>query len=57
VGERSYPIRRTYAEVAPGSPIALVNSYGLVEVAIRDGNAAGQLGVQLGDPFDVLPSA
>lgn len=57
VGERSYPIRRTYAEVAPGSPIALVNSYGLVEIAIRDGDAARQLGVQLGDPFDVLRGA
>lgn len=57
VGGHSYPIRRTYAEVAPGSPIALVNSYGLVEVAVRDGNAAGQLGVQLGAPFDVLRGA
>jgi S-adenosylmethionine hydrolase len=54
VGGGSYPIRRTYAEVDSGSPIALVNSYGLVEVAIRDGSAAGQLGVQLGEPFEVL---
>lgn len=49
------PIQRTYSEVAPGSLIALVNSYGLVEIAVRDGDASQRLGVHRDAPFDVVP--
>jgi len=33
------PLRRTYAEGAAGTPIALLNSWDLVEVAVREGRA------------------
>jgi S-adenosylmethionine hydrolase len=38
-----------YAEGAEGEPIALVNAWGLVEVAIHCGNAAESLGAGRGD--------
>lgn len=45
---RRLPIVRTYADVAPGEPAALVGSSGLVEVAVRDGSAAAELGLRRG---------
>jgi S-adenosyl-L-methionine hydrolase (adenosine-forming) len=42
------PVRRTYSEVEPGSPLALVGSTGLIEVAVRDGSAARLLGLDRG---------
>jgi S-adenosylmethionine hydrolase len=42
--------KRTYFDVAPGSPLALFGSSGLVEIAVRDGSAAKQLGLRVGDP-------
>jgi S-adenosyl-L-methionine hydrolase (adenosine-forming) len=36
-------LRSTYADVASGELVALVNSFGSVEIAERDGNAAGRL--------------
>jgi S-adenosyl-L-methionine hydrolase (adenosine-forming) len=45
---RPVPVRATYADVATGSPVALVGSSGLLEVAVRDGSAAGTLGLQRG---------
>lgn len=46
VGGVELPLARTYAEVAEGALVALVNSYATVEVAVRDGNAAERLGVR-----------
>jgi S-adenosylmethionine hydrolase len=43
----------TYADVAPGAPLALINSYGLVELAVRDGSAAERLRLRVGDPVVV----
>jgi S-adenosylmethionine hydrolase len=40
VGTLALPVRRTYADAASGQPLALVGSSGLVEIAVRDGNAA-----------------
>jgi len=34
------PLRRTYGDVPAGTPVALVGSTGLIEVAVRDGSAA-----------------
>jgi len=48
IGERTIPLRRTYADVASGEPVALVGSSGLIEVAVRDGNAATLLGLARG---------
>ena len=42
------PVRRTYSDVERGSPIALVGSTGLIEVAVRDGSAANVLGLNRG---------
>jgi len=41
--------RRTYWDVAPGKPLALIGSSGLLEIAVRDGSAATELGVKVGD--------
>jgi len=45
-------VHATYADVLPGEPLALVASAGLLEVAIRDGNAARGLGVRDGDRLE-----
>jgi S-adenosylmethionine hydrolase len=42
-------LRRTYWDVAPGKPIALIGSSGLLEIAIRDGSAAQSLELRVGD--------
>ena len=36
----SLPLRRTYGEAPVGAPVAIVGSSGLIELAVRDGNAA-----------------
>jgi S-adenosylmethionine hydrolase len=46
-------LRRTYWDVAPGKPLALIGSSGLLEVAVRDGSAAQELGVRVGDEVAV----
>jgi len=48
VGTLQLPVRRTYADVTPGMPLALSGSSGLVEIAVRDGNAAASLGLGRG---------
>jgi hypothetical protein len=47
-GNRTVEVRRTYGDVKPGDPVALVGSSGLLEVAIRDGSAAQALGLACG---------
>jgi S-adenosylmethionine hydrolase len=48
IGGFRLPIRRTYADVAPGALVALPGSSGLLEVAMREGSAADRLGVSRG---------
>ena len=48
VADRVIPLGRTYADVAPGEPVALVGSSGLIEIAIREGSAADSLGLRRG---------
>lgn len=43
------PLRQTYADVAPGQPLALTGSSGLLEVAVRNGSAAEALRIAVGD--------
>ena len=50
VAGRTVPVRRIYADVAPGEPLALVGSSGLLEIAVRDGSAAAVLGLVRGAP-------
>jgi hypothetical protein len=47
-GGRVIPVRRTYADVGPGELVALHGSSGLLEIALRDGNAAAALGLRRG---------
>ena len=48
VAGTSLPLRRTYADTPSGSPTALVGSSGLIEIAVRDGSAARELGLARG---------
>jgi hypothetical protein len=46
----SLPLRRTYGEVQVGAPIAIVGSSGLIELAVRDGDASRVLHLTRGSP-------
>ena len=46
-------VTRTYGSVRPGELLALVNSFGVVEVAKSEGNASEALGVERGAPINV----
>jgi len=46
----------TFSDVASGEMLAYVGSSGLLELAIRDGNAAVKLGVKCGDPVEIAVS-
>jgi hypothetical protein len=46
-------IQRTYADVAPGTPLALIGSSGRLELALRNGHASRSLGVVAGDAVHV----
>ncbi|GIW42495.1 MAG: hypothetical protein KatS3mg076_3072 [Candidatus Binatia bacterium] len=50
---RSIPMKATYSDVRPGAPVALVNSWGHLEIAVRNGNAARELGLGRGAPVRV----
>jgi S-adenosylmethionine hydrolase len=47
-------LRSHYAEVAPGEPLLLFGSGGLLEIAVREGSAEEQLALKRGDPV-LLP--
>jgi S-adenosyl-L-methionine hydrolase (adenosine-forming) len=48
VAGRTFPVRRTYADVSTGELTAIIGSTGLVEIAQRDGDAARTLGISRG---------
>lgn len=50
IAGRHIAVRHTYAEAAPGEPVAVVGSSGLLEIAVRDGSAAAELGLLRGAP-------
>jgi S-adenosyl-L-methionine hydrolase (adenosine-forming) len=49
----SFPLRRTYGDVRPGDYLALVNSFGVVEIARAEQSAAEGLGLGRGTPVVV----
>lgn len=49
-GGCEFPIRSHYGGVPAGEPVAIINSDGLLELAVRDGSAREQLGLSVGDP-------
>ncbi len=55
-GPLKLPLKHTYADVAPGEPLALVGSSGFIEIALRDGNAAVRFGLARGSRVDLTPS-
>ena len=48
-GVRLTRINRAYAESAVGEPLAIIGSFGLLEIAINGGSAEKQLGLKRGD--------
>jgi S-adenosylmethionine hydrolase len=53
IGGQSIVLRRTYADVRPGDYVALVNSFGVVEIARAERSAAEGLGIARGAPVSV----
>jgi S-adenosylmethionine hydrolase len=54
-GEVVSGIRLTYASVDSGQVVALIGSTGMLEISVRDGNAAERLDVERGDPVHIRP--
>lgn len=52
-GQRIGEISRTFADVEPGELVAYPGSSGYLEIAVREGNAARHLGMDVGDPIQV----
>ncbi len=54
-GGQEIPLRRTYSDVRPGEYVALINSFGVLEVARAEKSAAEGLGLARGAPILVSP--
>lgn len=52
-GGHSFPLRRTYGDVTPGDYLALINSFGVLEIARSEQSASDGLGVERGAPVVV----
>ena len=52
-GSHSFPLLRTYGDTRPGEYLALVNSFGVIEIARAEDNAAEGLGLSRGAPVIV----
>ena len=52
-GGHTFPLKRTYGDVRPGDYLALINSFGVVEIARAEQSAAEGLGLGRGAPVTV----
>jgi S-adenosyl-L-methionine hydrolase (adenosine-forming) len=52
-GGHNFPLRRTYGDVRPGEFLALINSFGVIEIARAEQSAADALGLGRGAPVTV----
>ena len=52
-GNHSFPLLRTYGDTRPGEYLALVNSFGVIEIARAEDSAAEGLGLSRGAPVIV----
>lgn len=52
-GGHVFPLRRTYGDVRPGEYLALINSFGVLEIARAEQSAAEALGLGRGAPVIV----
>ncbi len=55
-GGHQFSLRRTYGEVRPGELLALINSFGVIEIARAEGSATEALGLGRGAPVIVTDS-
>lgn len=53
IGGHELPLLQTYGRAQPGDFLALVNSFGVIEVARAEGNAAAGLGLERGAPLTI----
>lgn len=53
VGGHFVPLRRTYGDVRPGEYLAILNSFGVLEIARAEQSASDGLGVERGAPVSV----
>jgi S-adenosylmethionine hydrolase len=49
-GEQIVGLSRTFADVEQGDLVTYMGSSGYLEIALREGSAAGRLGMRVGDP-------
>jgi S-adenosylmethionine hydrolase len=54
-GQEINRIEKTFGDVPPGEPVALVDSTGFVAIAVRNGNAAQRMGMDVDTPIEVWP--
>lgn len=54
IGGHTVPILTTYGRARPGEFLALVNSFGVVEVARAEGDASEGLGLERGAPLTIF---
>ncbi len=54
-GRRIESLSPAYAAAAPGQLVALISSGGRLEIAVREGSAARELGVGPGEPVRIRP--
>ncbi len=52
-GNHTFPLLRTYGDTQPGQYLALVNSFGVIEIARAEQSAADGLGLGRGAPVSV----
>jgi S-adenosylmethionine hydrolase len=52
-GSHVFPLLRTYGDTQPGQYLALINSFGVIEIARSEHNAAESLGLSRGAPVVV----
>jgi len=53
---RIHGVVASYATVEIGALAALINSWGMLEIAVRNGSAAQRLGVRPGQPVYLTPT-
>jgi S-adenosylmethionine hydrolase len=54
IGGRELPCARTYSDVAPGLPLAVIGSRSMLEISVRDGSAAELLQADRGSEVEVV---
>ena len=52
-GNHAFPLLRTYGDTRPGEYLALINSFGVLEIARAENSAAEGLGLSRGAPVIV----